>query len=86
MRGLNAMWVNFILKKLKNWNFISLFVFVYPPSLTPCILIYLIYLYINPSDLTLPQITWKSPSFQSTPYLSKNIIWCVEPIIFIIVN
>ena len=35
-------------------NFISLFVFVHPPSLTPWILIYLS---INPSDLTLQQIT-----------------------------
>ena len=57
------MWVDFIFKKVKKSNCFSLFVFVYPPSFTPCILIYL---YINPSDLTLPQITWQSPPSQST--------------------
>ena len=31
-------------------------------------------LHKNPSDLTLPQITWQSPSFQSTPYLSKTYL------------
>ena len=43
-------------------------------------------LHKNPSDLTLPQITWQSPSFQSTPCLSKNIFWYLEPIIISIVN
>jgi len=38
----------------KNLNVINILVFVYPPSFTPCILVYL---YSNLSDLTLPQIT-----------------------------
>ena len=41
MRGLNAKNLVYIIKKktLKNGNFISLFMFMYPPFFTPCILI-----------------------------------------------
>ena len=44
--------------------------YLFPPSFTPCISIYLFFI---ASDLTLPQITWKSPTFQLTPYLFQNI-------------
>ena len=60
MSGLNAkkLVVNhmskFYIYKKNKTLLAYLIVFVYPPSLTPCSLIYL---YINPSDLTLPQIT-----------------------------
>ena len=51
----------------------TLIVYLCSPSSTPCILIYL---FINTSDLTLPQLTRQSSTFQSTPYLSQNISEC----------
>ena len=60
---LYAIWEDFI--KTDTW-----IAYLCPPYSTPCILIYLL---VNVSDLTLPQLTRQSSTFQSTPYLFQNI-------------
>ena len=78
MRGLNAKGlavyrVNKLWKKnYNNWNFISLFLFLYLTSSTPCILIYL---YIK-----IPLMIWSHPATDhlTISFLPINSLPCLD--------
>ena len=66
----------YIKNKKTTDSLFAYFVFVYPPSFTPCISFYL---FINLSDLTLPQITdhrSQSATFQLPTYPTHHFM-CV---------